>query len=174
MELLPFNANGFSISYKGQTTTPTYVQYNSGLYYHGRLTAWSYVTTIPIIRRLNASLEADENLYSGSSSEPAAEQWLERVGVDWQFSHHASFDLGLRRIIGANLPNAFQAPDLPSPQINGPLPYDFIDAGNISAAFQFLADKNEIYVVYGDPNSLSTSPGLYLKWIYYIGAGKGT
>jgi len=33
---------------------------------------------------------------------------------------------------------------------------------------------NEFYLVYGDPNSLATTPALFLKWIRYIGAPKGT
>lgn len=175
IELLPFNSNGFEVAYKGQTETPTYVQYTSGPYSHGHLTSWSYVTTLPVVRRLNLSLEADENLYGASNvaAEPAVKQWLERAGLDWQFSRDASFDIGARRIIGPNLPNAFQAPDLLNPQYNGDLPFDFVNAGNISAAFHFLASKNEFYVVYGNPNSLSTTPALYLKWIRYIGAEKG-
>ena len=175
VELLPFNTNGFYVSYKGQTSTPTYVQYTSGPYSHGHLTAWSYLTTLPVMHRLNLTLETDENLYGGSHvvSEPAAKQWLERASLDFQFSREASFDIGARRIVGANLPNAFQAPDLPTPQLNGSLPFDYVDAGNVSAAFHFLAAKNEFYVVYGDPNSLATTPALYLKWIRYIGAEKG-
>ncbi len=175
VQLVPFNTSGVYLSYKGQTSTPTYVQYTSGPYFHGHLTAWSYVTTLPVMHRLNLSLEMDENLYGGSNiaAEPTAKQWLERASLDWQFTREASFDLGARRIVGANLPNAIQAPDLPSPQFNGYLPFDYVDAGNVSAALHFLAAKNEFYLVYGDPNSLSTTPALYLKWIRYIGAEKG-
>ncbi|HEV3152638.1 MAG TPA: hypothetical protein VGZ02_02425 [Candidatus Baltobacteraceae bacterium] len=175
IELLPFNANGFYISYRGQTSTPTSIQYTSGPYSHGHLTAWSYITTLPLMHRLNLSLETDENLYGGSHlvGDASAKQWLERASVDWQFTREASFDLGARRIIGANLPNAFQAPDLPNPRLNGFLPFDYVNAGNVSAAFHFLASKNEFYVVYGNPNYLSTQPALYVKWIRYVGAEKG-
>lgn len=174
-EFLPFNANGLGILYKGQTSTPTIVSYSVGPYSHGELTSWSYLTTLPILHRLNLTLEADENLYGGSHlvGDSSAKQWLERASLDWQFTRVASFDLGARRIIGANLPNAFQAPDLPNPQLNGFLPFDYVNAGNVSAAFHFLAAKNEFYVVYGDPNSLSTTPALFVKWIRYIGAEKG-
>ncbi len=37
-----------------------------------------------------------------------------------------------------------------------------------------IASKNEFYVVCGDANDLSTEPALFLKWIGYIGAEKGT
>ena len=38
----------------------------------------------------------------------------------------------------------------------------------------FLTARNEFYVGYGDPNSLSTYPSAYIKWIRYIGAEKGS
>ncbi len=180
-DFLPFNANGVYVSYKGQTATPSFISYTSGPYSHGHLTGWSYLTTLPLRRRLNLTLEADENSYGGSplTVEPVAKQWLERASVDWQLSREASFDIGLRRIIGRNLPNAFQAPDLPTPQaplgiIDGSAPFDYVSAGNVSLAFHFLQAHNEFYVVYGDPNSLATTPALFLKWIRYIGAEKGT
>lgn len=77
-------------------------------------------------KRLNLSLEADENLYGGSPLriEPVAKQWLERASLDWQLSRDAA--------------------------------------------------HNEFYVVYGDPNSLATTPALFVKLIRYIGAEKGT
>jgi len=53
-------------------------------------------------------------------------------------------------------------------------PFDYVSAGNVSFAFHFLAAHNEFYVVYGDPNSLSTTPALFVKSIRYIGAEKGT
>ena len=31
-----------------------------------------------------------------------------------------------------------------------------------------------LYVVYGDPNRVSTVPALFIKLIRYIGAGKGS
>lgn len=65
------------------------------------------------------------------SLDPAAVQLLEHAGFDWQFSRNASFDLGVRRIIGSNLPNAFQPPDVASAPppffgvVNRPLPFDY-------------------------------------------------
>lgn len=177
---LPFNQNGITLSYKGQTSTPTAISYFTGSYYDGRLSAWTFLTTLPVTRKLNLSLETDRNLYAPlTPAEPAADQWLERATLDWQFSRAASFDVGARRIIGRNLPNAFQAPDLPTPQspfgtLNGYAPFDYVDAGNVSFALHDLTARNEFYLVYGNPNSLQTTPGLYFKWIRYIGAEKGT
>lgn len=45
---------------------------------------------------------------------------------------------------------------------------------NLTAAFHFLALRNEFYVVYGDPSQLSTLHALFFKWIRYVGAPKGT
>ena len=42
-----------------------------------------------------------------------------------------------------------------------------------AVAFHYLRRSNEFYFVYGDPNSLSTTPALFLKWIRYVGAPKG-
>lgn len=166
-QYLPFNQNGFYFGYKTQTSTPSSVTYTGGSYFHGKLATWSYLATLPLHRNLHLSLEADETDYSPLGqyvrTEPEAKQWLERAGLDYQLNRNASFDIGLRRLIGNNLPNAFQPPA-----------FDFLSAGNISAAFHFLAAQNEWYVVYGNPNNLSTLPAFYVKWIRYLGAQKGT
>ena len=162
-QLLPFNTNGEFLGYKSNTTTPTYVQNLSGAYYHGRLDSWTYVTTEPMARDVHITLEADENQYATSyPGENSGRQWLERASLDWQLSRNASFELGARRLIGPNLPVSFAPPD-----------FTPLNAANISVAFHFLTSKNEFYAVYGDPNSLSTKPALFLKWIRYIGAEKG-
>ncbi len=105
--------------------------------------------------------------------------WSRTIPSSVRASRDRLFDLGIRRIIGRNLPNAFQSPDLPTPQtplgtLNGSAPFDYVSAGNVSFAFHFLAAHNEFYVVYGDPNSLATTPALFVKLIRYIGAEKGT
>ncbi len=177
-ELLPFDGNGFFVGYKVSTTTPTYAYYTGGPYYHGHLDAWSYVTTIPLLSHFNLTLEADSDRYLPSFSvEPPTNQWLERASLDWQINRDAEVLFGARRIIGVNLPNAYQLPQwsAPGPCAADPyLPGCFVDASNVSLAYHFLAARNEFYVVYGDPNDLSTLPALYVKWIRYIGAEKGT
>ena len=161
---LPFDGNGFELGYKIATNTPTYVQYTGGPYYHGMLDAWSYVTTIPVERKIHIRLEADRDTYfSTYAGELQATQWLERATLDWQFNRDTSFDLGLRRIIGRDIPNAIVPPT-----------FAYVNASNVTAAFHFLALHNEFYLVYGDPTRLATSPALFLKWIRYIGAPKGT
>jgi hypothetical protein len=163
-QLLPFNVNGIYLGYKAATTTPSFVQHLGGAYYHGNLDNWTYLSTQPLARDVHVTVEADENQYSTVyPSEKSGKQWLERATVDWQLNRNASFDLGARRLIGPNLPVSFAPPD-----------FTPLNAANVSVAFHFLTAKNEFYAVYGDPNSLSTKPALFLKWIRYIGAEKGT
>lgn len=177
-EFLPFDANGAMIGYKFNTTTPTYVQYTAGPYYHGHLDAWTYLTTIPLAPHFHLALETDEDRYDTAyAGETSTTQWLERTSLDWQISRDAEFDVGVRRIVGPNLPNAFQTLAFASPATCTLDPYYpgcFVEAGNVSLAFHFLAAHNEFYVVYGNPNDLSTLPALFVKWIRYVGAEKGT
>lgn len=178
-EYLPFNQNGLYLGYKTQTTTPSSIMFMNGSYYHGSLSSWSYTTTLPIMHALHLALEGDENTYTPLGAyvaiEPLTRQWLERASIDWQFNRYASFDVGARRIIGPNLPNAFEQPFTGACATpNAFCPFDLVDAGNVSAAFHFLAAHNEWYVVYGNPNNLSTQPAFYVKWVRYIGAEKGT
>ncbi len=173
-EMLPFTANALEVTYRASTATPSSVTYNSGAYYHGFLGSWYSSTAIRLERRLILSLEADSTHYvpqtaygPGTSwNEIAANELLERVSLDWQISHADSLDLGVRRIAGIFAPTGFgYVPTAGTPPI---------DAMNLTAAFHFLALRNEFYVVYGNPNELSTEHALFLKWIRYIGAGKGT
>ncbi len=162
--LLPFDANGGSVGYRLQTTTPTYVAYSGGPYFHGKVGSWTYFTALPLPHHLTASFELDENQYgSRFPGEHTVRQWLERETLDWQFNRFASVDLGLRTIFGSNVPNAYAPPDF--------TPYR---GGNLSVAFHLLRGANELYLVYGDPNSFSTTPAIDLKIVRYIGANKGT
>ncbi|MDP9052312.1 MAG: hypothetical protein M3O31_16565 [Acidobacteriota bacterium] len=179
-EFLPFNATGVLLGYKISTSTPAAISFSHGPYYRGSLFTWSYEASQQIRRNINVRLAALENSYSSPlQAEPLARQWLERASIDWQFSRTASFDLGMRQIIGRNLPNSYQPPHLPVPgkdcgRINGFSPFDCVHATNVSAAFHFLSAHNEFYVVYGDANRIVTTPALIVKWIRYIGATKGT
>jgi hypothetical protein len=177
-EFLPFQGNGAMIGYRLSTATPTYVMYSGGAYYHGSLNSWTYLTTLPLMKKVHLSLETDENQYGTTwPGETTGRQWLERAGIDWQINRFSSFDAGVRRIIGPNLPNAFQPLVYNSPIICFNNPYNpgcNVNASNVTLAYHFLTAKNEFYVVYGDANNLSTEPALFLKWIRYIGAEKGT
>jgi hypothetical protein len=176
-EFLPFDQTGAMVGYRFNTNTPTYVMFSGGPYYHGHLVAWTYLTTLPVTRRIHVALETDQDKYlTAYAGEATTDQWLERASVDWQLSREFQFDVGVRRIIGANLPNSIQpltyaaAPCVVNPYIPG----CFVNAGNVSIAAHFLQARNEFYVVYGNANNLATEPALFFKWIRYVGAGKGT
>jgi hypothetical protein len=165
-ELLPFDGSGALIGYKFATATPDYIEYSGGPYYHGELDAWTYIATIPLANKAHLALETDRDSYfTRYPGEAGGTQWLERASLDFQFNRETQFDVGARRLIGPNLPVSFAPPD-----------FTPINAGNFSAAFHYVArsGRSEIYVVYGDPNSLSTTPALFVKYIRYIGAPKGT
>jgi hypothetical protein len=163
-EFLPFDGNAVFLGYKVNTTTPTYVRHTWGAYYHGQLDANNYITVQPLRKRLNLTLEADQDTYhTRFPGETNTTEWLERASLDWQITRDASFDIGARRIFGGFLPNSFARP-----------PFGSVNAGNVSLAFHLLNRRNEFYIVYGDPNSLATTPALFVKWIRYIGAPKGT
>jgi hypothetical protein len=165
-EFLPFDGSGFLIGYKYATSTPTYIDYQGGPYYHGTLDAWTYLTTLKLAPRIHMTLETDEDQYfSTYPGELRTNEWLERASLDFQINREMQFDLGARKIVGSNVPMYSAAPD-----------FTPATGGNISAAFHFLSrdGKSEFYAVYGDPNSFSTTPALFLKYIRYIGASKGT
>ena len=183
-ELLPFNGNGFNFGYRENTNTPSYVQYTGGPYDHGELDAWTYLSTLPITRRIHLALETDQDKYlTAYAGEVSTDQWLERTSLDWQPNKAWQFDAGVRRIIGPNLPNAFQTPvyeSIYSPaspcNISTGDPYQsgcFVNAGNVSLALHYLRGHNEFYFVYGNADNLNTEPALFVKWILYVGAQKG-
>ena len=183
-ELLPFNGVGFFAGYRVSTNTPTYVTYNGGPYYHGRIDSWMYLSTLPVTRRVHLTLETDEDKYDTSyAGEASTNQWLERSSLDWQPNKELQLDLGIRRIIGANLPNAIEpltygniydpASGCNVAQGNPYVPGCFVNAGNVSVAVHYLRGRNEFYLVYGNANNLTTEPALFFKWIRYIGAQKG-
>jgi hypothetical protein len=165
-QLLPFDSSGFLVGYKFATSTPTYVQYSGGPYYHGGLNAWTYLSTLKLAPRLHLTLETDEDQYTSVfPGETRTNQWLERTSLDFQMNKETQFDLGVRRVIGSFLPSAIAPPN-----------FTPVTGGNVSAALHFLArdGKSEFFAVYGDPNSFSTTPAVFLKYLRYIGAPKGT
>jgi len=165
-EFLPFDGTGGLIGYKYSTATPSYVSYTGGPYYHGSLDAWIYLLTVPLSPKIRLTLETDRSAYfTRYAGESSGTQWLERASLDYQINREAQFDIGPRRIIGPPLPVSF------APPVFAP-----VNAANVSAAFHYLSrsGRDEFYLVYGNPNSLATTPALYLKYILYLGAPKGT
>jgi hypothetical protein len=166
-EYLPFSQNGAFFSYHQLTSTPTTALLITGPFYHGRSTYNAYTTALGLARKVHLYLEADRSAYAPGGSyvgrEPSTTQWLQRASLDWQLSSRTSIDAGIRRIRGFAPPSSF-AP--PSTQLT--------DGTNLSFALHSYTPKHELYLVYGDPNVLSTRPAITAKLIWYFGAPKGT
>ncbi|HKW44426.1 MAG TPA: hypothetical protein VJN22_02140, partial [Candidatus Eremiobacteraceae bacterium] len=151
--------NGAALSHGVSTSTPTTISYNVGRFGPGYLRTTTRLTTLPVGGRGTFALEADDTADSTDAG-PKNVQWLERASLAYQLNSTSSLAIGLRRIIGT-------APLLVPPA-------QFTDASNVSVAFHRRVGANELYVVYGDPNQLSTLPALIVKYVYYFGAEKGT
>jgi hypothetical protein len=151
--------NGATLSHGSGTLTPTSIGYNVGRFGPGYLRTTTRLATLPIGARGTFALEADD---TDDTTDVGARdvQWLERASATYQFNSSASLAIGLRRIIGT-------APLLVPPA-------QFTDAANVSVAFHRRFGQNEFYLVYGDPNQLSTLPALIVKFVHYFGAEKGT
>lgn len=179
-DLAPFDSRGAMFGYRFGTSTPTSVTYSAGPYYHGSAGEGAFVTTLGLAPRVHLSLEADRTWYAPSAfavsrwAESGAPEWLEKATLDWQFSHIASLDFGVRRIAGMVLPNAFEEPEfgVKASCANATVG-TIIDCANVSAGFHVLVGHQELYMVYGDPNFLQTKPAFIVKWIQYFGAEKG-
>lgn len=154
-----FNQNGVTVGYLDGTSTPTDATFEGGRFGAGYLHTLLVSTALPLPYHQIFGLEADQTFFR-SDSGTLLTQWLERASLSWQINRDSSFTLGLRRLIGT-------APPYPTPS---PAVY----ATNLSAAYHRLLPHSEIYVVYGDPSTISTSHAIVLKYIFYIGSTKGT
>ena len=156
--------NGFALSHGSQTSTPVSYSYNVGRFGPGFLRSTTRLVTVPVGPRGTFALEADNtnDTTDGNVKYPSVKdvQWLERATLTYQLNSGSALSIGLRRIIGT-------APLLVPPA-------QFTDASNVSVAFHRRFGQNEMYVVYGDPNQLSTFPALIVKFVHYFGAEKGT
>jgi hypothetical protein len=153
------NQNGISLSYKGNTSTPSSVSYNVGRYGAGYLRSWQRLAAFHLGRRGTLSLEADNTTDYLDTGDRLGE-WLTRASVAYQLGASSSLAIGIRSIKGT-APIFFGAPA-------------FVDGTNISLAFYKRFAKSELYAAYGDPNVLATKHALIIKLIQYIGAQKGT
>ncbi len=166
-EYLPFSQNGAFFSYHQLTATPSTALVISGPFYHGRSSYDAYTTALALAPKVHLYLEADRSAYAPSRGfalrEPSTAQWLERASLDWQVTARTSIDAGIRRIRGFAPPSSFSPP---SSQLT--------DGTNLSFALHSYTPKRELYLVYGDPNDLSTRPAVTAKLIWYLGAPKGT
>jgi hypothetical protein len=171
--LVPVSQSGIGLTYHsgtqensgnflshGPSATPTTISFNTGRYGSGLLDSWLRSTTMRAGSRGTVTLELDDTAQRFDRS-AADVQWFERAGYLYQLSADSSFAFGIRRAVGTP----------PAPNGGG----DCIGrCTNIAASYHLRMAHSELYVGYGDPNALSTAPQAIVKFIYYVGAQRGT
>lgn len=172
------NQNGVALSYGAKTSAPTTVTYNIGRFGPGYLRTTTRLATLRYGPRTTLTLEGDNTNQTLDLEGVKEVQWLERASLAYQIDPQSSLAIGARRIIGTSpfvtpppiglrLPPGACSPRFVSPGC-------FSDASNLSLAYYHHIGQNELYLVYGDPNQLSTLPAFIVKFVHYFGAQKGT
>lgn len=152
------NLNNFPAH--GASATPTSIQYYTGRYGPGRLDTWFRSSTLRVADRGSLTFTVD-NTAQWLTRQPDNIQWFDGVSYAYQVNSSSSFALGLRRVIGE------------PPQPNGGGNCEGT-CSNISVAYHLRMRDEELYLAYGDPNTLITVPQALLKVIFYVGGQKGT
>jgi hypothetical protein len=147
------NPGGFPAH--GSSATPTELSYNTGRYGAGRLDTWLRTSTMRIGERGTLTFTLD-NTSQWLTATPNNIQWFDGIAYSYQITPDSSFAIGLRRVNG-----------------NAPVPNGGGNCAgvcsNVSVAYHIRLPHEELYVAYGDPNTLSTVPQALLKLIFYIG-----
>jgi hypothetical protein len=144
----------------GTSATPTMIQYVTGQYGDGKLDTWVRSSTIRAGDRGALTLVVDDTaqwLRGGGSNV----QWFDSASYSYQINRNSSLAIGLRRVVGY------------PPQPNGGGNCIGV-CSNVSIAYHLRLRSEEIYLAYGDPNTLITVPQALLKVIFYAGGQKGT
>ena len=147
--------------YHGPSALPTTISYNTGHYGLGRLDTWFRTTTIRIGTRGALTLALDDTAQWQPPPTPSNIQWFESLGYSYELGRNSSFAIGLRRVVGY--------PPIPNGGGNCEG-----ECSNVSVAYHLRLRNSELYVAYGNPNTLITVPQLIFKVIFYAGAAKGT
>ena len=173
-ELTPISQNtGVSLTYHsgmqnnlnnfpahGASATPTSISWYTGRYGLGRLDTWFRSSTLRVGSRGSLTLTADDTA-QWLKQQPDNVQWFDGASYSYQISSSSSVGVGLRRVIG--LP--------PQPNGGGNC---VATCSNVSIAYHLRMHDEELYLAYGDPNTLVTVPQALLKVIFYVGGQKGT
>jgi hypothetical protein len=173
--LTPISQNGgFSITYHsgmqnnvnnfpthGASSTPTSISYSTGRYGDGRLDTWFRSSTMRVGEKGSLTLTVDNTAQWFDGLAPDNVQWFDSLAYSYQIDRNSSFAIGLRRVIGT------------PPQPNGG--GDCLGTcSNVSVAYHLRLKREELYLAYGDPNTLITVPQAIFKIIFYLGSQKGT
>ncbi len=147
--------------YHGPSSTPTTISYNTGHYGTGRLDTWFRTTTIRVGNRGALTLALDDTAQWEPPPTPSNIQWFESLSYAYELGRNSSLAIGLRRVVGY--------PPIPNGGGNCEG-----TCSNVSVAYHMRLRNSELYVAYGNPNTLITVPQLIFKAIFYAGAAKGT
>ena len=153
------NQQGFQLFYLQNTPLQTSYQDLFGRFGDGWLISINRIAGFRIGKRMTLSLQAFDTSWRGPQLEV---QWLERAALIVDINRSTSFTIGLRRIVGT-------APPFPGQ----PLPVT-TDTTNVSFSLAHQSARNDVYLVYGDPNAPFTQNTIILKLVHYFGADKGT
>lgn len=163
--------NGILLGYEMNTNAPQMLTYNIGRFGPGYLRSTTRLTTLRLGARGTLALEGD-NTNQTTDSGTKDVQWLERATLSYQLPDGGSLAIGARRIIGIS-----PLLEYPQPQCLAPSPVPqtaCYDNANVSFAYYRHFGQDELYVVYGDPNRVTTLPAFIVKFVHYFGAEKGT
>ena len=144
----------------GSSATPTNISYSTGRYGAGRLDTWIRTSTIRAGDKGTVTFTVD-NTSQWLASGPDNIQWFDGVSYSYQVNRESSFAVGLRHVSG--LP--------PQPNGGGNCAGS---CSNVSVAYHLRLRNEEVYLAYGNPNTLITVPQALLKVIFYFGGQKGT
>ncbi|HZO94122.1 MAG TPA: hypothetical protein VFB22_10125 [Candidatus Baltobacteraceae bacterium] len=145
----------------GSSATPTEIQYYTGRYGTGRLDTWYRTSTMRVGDRGFFTIAIDDTAQRFGGRSPDNVQWFDSLSYSYQIASNSSLAIGLRRVTGVP----------PFPNGGG----NCVGAcSNVSVAYHLRLAREEFYLAYGDPNTLTTVPQLLLKVIFYAGGNKGT
>ncbi len=147
--------------YHGSSSNPTTISYNTGRYGEGRLDTWFRSTTIRVGNRGALTLALDDTAQWQPAPLQDNIQWFESVSYAYQIGYNSSLAIGLRQVIGY--------PPIPNGGGNC-----MGRCSNVSVAYHLRLRSSEVYMAYGNPNTLTTVPQAIFKVIFYAGAQKGT
>jgi hypothetical protein len=143
----------------GPSATPTQISVFQGHYGEGFLYAWFRTSTMRVGERgtLTFTLDSTQQYLTGGG---ANLQWFNGIAYAYQIAANSSLALGVRQVVGYP----------PVPNGGGNCEGR---CSNVSVAYHLRWSREELYLAYGDPNSLITVPQALFKIIFYAGAEKG-
>jgi hypothetical protein len=159
-QLHPANYQGARVDYLLNTPQQSTFNYQAGHYGDGWIVVIDRILGLRLAKRATLSLEAYSTQWRGDGTRN--NQWLDRANVIFDVDRQTSFSIGARKLLGT-------APPFPGQGI--PL---YTNATNLTFALSRRRAHDDVFLVYGDPNTLSTTPALILKFVHYFGADRGT